>query len=125
MLWSGSGRGGRELWVASSDAEIRPRGRPALERGGDSPEVGPRARQRFCSVAPDPRGRWRFSRGAPRLAASMGWLRLLGLWFSASGHDYAGCDLRFAGSFRFCYFARNGFFPSHQGTLMVVSDSSP
>jgi hypothetical protein len=31
----GSGCGGRELGTASSEAEIRPRGSPALERGGD------------------------------------------------------------------------------------------
>jgi hypothetical protein len=35
MLWSGSGRGGCELGAASSEAEVRPRGRPALERGED------------------------------------------------------------------------------------------
>jgi hypothetical protein len=38
--------------VTSSEVEIRPRGRPALERGGDSPEG-----------APNPRVRRRFARG--------------------------------------------------------------
>jgi hypothetical protein len=57
----------------SSEAEIRPRGRPALERGGDSPEgaSSPRARRRFArgGVQPSseaeirPRGRPALERG--------------------------------------------------------------
>jgi hypothetical protein len=54
MFWSGEWARGRELRAISSEAEIRPRGRPTLV----SPEgaSGPRARQKFA-------------RGAPRLAA--------------------------------------------------------
>jgi hypothetical protein len=47
---------GRELWTTSSEAEFRPRGRPALERRGVSSEgaSSPRARWSFGSTALDP-----------------------------------------------------------------------
>jgi hypothetical protein len=55
----------------SSEAEIRPRGRPALELGGDSLEGASdtRARQRSRGAAPGPRARRKSARGVPRLAA--------------------------------------------------------
>jgi hypothetical protein len=55
----------------SSEAETHPRGRQALERGGNSPEgaSSPRARRKLCGAAPGPRARWRYARGVPRLAA--------------------------------------------------------
>jgi hypothetical protein len=64
----GSGRGCRELGATSSKAKIRPRGRPALERGGDSPKgaSSPRARWRSHGAASGPRARRRFARGGVR-----------------------------------------------------------
>jgi hypothetical protein len=38
MLWSGAGAWSHEPGAASSEAENRPRGRQALERGRESPE---------------------------------------------------------------------------------------
>jgi hypothetical protein len=68
MLWSGSGHGGRKLGTASSEAEIRLRGRPSLKRGEVSPEgVQPSSEAEF-----HPRGRPSLERGevSPEEASS-------------------------------------------------------
>jgi hypothetical protein len=56
MLWFGEWARGRKHGTASSEAEIRSRGRPTLERGGDSLERAsvPRARRRFGGTASGP-----------------------------------------------------------------------
>jgi hypothetical protein len=53
--------------VASSEAEIRLRGRQALERGRDPPKgvSSPRVRRRLGGMTPGPRARWRFGGAAP------------------------------------------------------------
>jgi hypothetical protein len=52
---------------ASSEAEPHPRGRPALERGGTSPEgaFSPRARRNLTRGVTSPRARWGFVRAVP------------------------------------------------------------
>jgi hypothetical protein len=52
----------------SSEVENHPRGRQALEIGGESPEgaSGPRASRRISSAATGPRARRRLTRGVPR-----------------------------------------------------------
>jgi hypothetical protein len=50
-------------------------------------------------------------------------LRLFGSWaLLRTRLRLHGRDLRFVGLFVFCYFAKKGFFPCHQGTLMAVPD---
>jgi hypothetical protein len=96
MFWSGEWARGRELRAISSEAEIRPRGRPTLV----SPEgaSGPRARQKFA-------------RGAPRLAAR--WAAEV-IWAVGSSPHQA---VIMRGVFTVCgfvyvyCFAKNGVFP--------------
>jgi hypothetical protein len=56
ILWSGSGRKARELWTASSEAEIHPRGCPAIKRSGVLVvrRRSPRARRRFAQGGDQP-----------------------------------------------------------------------
>jgi hypothetical protein len=72
MLWSGEWARHHELGSASSEAENRPRGCQALERGGESPEgaLGPRARRTVARGASAPRARQRIARGVLR---PVGW----------------------------------------------------
>jgi hypothetical protein len=73
-LGQGSRYGGGVLVGASSEAETRPRGRSALERGGTSP-VGassPRARRGFVSAALCPSSEAEFRSRAARLTAPVG-----------------------------------------------------
>jgi hypothetical protein len=82
----GSRYGGGEPVRASSEAESHPRGRPALERGGTSPEgaTSPRARRSLVSVALCPSSEAEFR---PRVAGancSGGPLGPPGLWASTT-----------------------------------------
>jgi hypothetical protein len=85
---------------ASSEAESRPRGRPALERGGVSPEGRPalerggvlpegafshRARQSFISVVPYPSSETEFRPRGAGADCSGGPLGPPGLWAPAAG----------------------------------------
>jgi hypothetical protein len=85
-LCRGSRYGGSELVRSSSEAEPHPRGRPALERGGNSPEevTGPRARRRFAGAVPRPSSEEEF---LPRVA---GTTVLVGRW----GHQCRGLICR-------------------------------
>jgi hypothetical protein len=75
MLMSGECARGMRAWGASSEAEIRPKGWTALERGGDSPEgaASPRATWRFAQGGSQPsseaeirpRGQTALERGCP------------------------------------------------------------
>jgi hypothetical protein len=83
MLWSGEWAWRHEPGAASSEAEIRPRGRVALERGGDSPEGArsPRARRRSVLR------HLALERDGSPLEGCWGWLldgplRLFGPWAS-------------------------------------------
>jgi hypothetical protein len=74
---------------ASSEVETRLRGRPALQRGGDSPEgvAGPRARQRLTRGGDEPLSEEKpYKHGAVPLEQSRvppegGWGRLF--WWAA------------------------------------------
>jgi hypothetical protein len=97
----------------SSEAEIRPRGCQALERGVDSPEgaSSPRARRRFHGAALGPRARRRFARGVPRLAIwwAVEAFRAVGLslpW--AATRVIRGCRLRLL-----LLFSKRGDFPHY------------
>jgi hypothetical protein len=106
----GSGRGGRELCTASSEAEIRPRGCPALERGGVSVvrRRAPRARRRFARGVPRPTVWW---------AAEVAWA------VGSSCHQAViarGVNLQFVSSFVFLLFCvEMGFPPVIMGLLWL------
>jgi hypothetical protein len=101
----------------SSEAEIRPRGRQALERGGDSPEgaSSPRARRRLRGAVPGPRARRKFTRGVPRPAVWWATTASSGRGpFSALGYDHAECALWFVGLFvLLLLFFERGVFPRY------------
>jgi hypothetical protein len=114
----------------SSEVEVRPRGRQALERGGGSPEgaSGPRARWRLTrggvrpsSEAEDPwHGAWSSSdtQNRPRGTAAgclVGRCGFLGRGpFFASGCGHVECVLRFAGLFVcLLLFFKRGVFPGY------------
>jgi hypothetical protein len=118
---------GGEPVRASSEAEPHPRGRPAIERGGTSPEgaTSPRARRRRASVALCPSSEAEFH---PRVA---GPTILAGRWgHQGRGPQLLGRDflsMFLVGEF-VCvlFFAKvNGFPPVFWGTLIAVPDSSP
>jgi hypothetical protein len=68
MLWSGEWARRHEPGAASSEAESCPRGRQALERGGESPEgaSGPRARWRIAQGGVRPSSEAEFTRRGTR-----------------------------------------------------------
>jgi hypothetical protein len=95
----------------SSEAESRPRGRPALERGGDSPEgaSGPRARRSFGVTAPGPSSEAEF---CPRGAGAG---CLLGRWCH-SGRSCMRGSLTLVSSFAFLLFCEE------MGFSLVIRD---
>jgi hypothetical protein len=98
----------------------RPRARRRFARGG----VQPSSEAEIRVAASGPRARCKFARGVLRLSvwwpAEIAWA--VG-FFPALGRDYVECALRFVGFFAFCYFAKRGFFPGRQGTLVAVFDN--
>jgi hypothetical protein len=126
MLWSGGtgaaswARGGGPT-LASSEAEFRPRGRPALERGGVSPEgaPSPRAKWSFGVAAPGPSSEAEFR---PRGAGAG---CLLGRW-CYSGRGCTRCGLSLVGSFAFSLFCEKlGFPPLIRGPLWSSPTIAP
>jgi hypothetical protein len=71
---------------ASSEAESRSRGRPALERGGVLPEgaSSPRARRSLVSTTLCPSSQAEFRLRGPGASCSSGPLRPPGLWAPAT-----------------------------------------
>jgi hypothetical protein len=83
----GSGCGSGEPVRASSEAEFRPRGHPALERGGVLPEgvSSPRARRSLVSTAQCPSSEMEFRLRGAGADCSGGPLRPPGPWAPAAG----------------------------------------
>jgi hypothetical protein len=110
----------------SSEVEVRPRGRQALERGGGSPEgaTGPRARRRIRGTAPGPRATHRIARGVPRPAV---WWAPAASWVVGPSLLRAAATWNVFCGLRVClfafYFFQKGCFPRLLRTLLAVPDT--
>jgi hypothetical protein len=107
--------------LASSEVEFRPRARPALDRGGVSPEgaSSPRAKRSFGVAAPGPSSEAEFRlRGA-------GAGCLLGRW-RLSGRGRVRHNLPLLGSFMCLLFREKlGFPPLIRGPLWLSPTVAP